>query len=287
LRPLAEEETDMKVRLSFLRLAAVTLAMLLASTAGMPGAPKKPSDTGGRGWRDDFNGPALDTTRWVIVSGQAPGYIDGDHIGYYDPTHVQIVKEGGNSFLELLLTQVSGQVGSKLTGTISRGALIYTKDTYGYGTYEWRMRMSSTAATPSGSGDSVSGSVSAGFNYVNNSQTEIDFEFSGLYPETLYMVNWKNPNTNADPTEADETFSTLYPFSVSTEFHTYRFVWQRNKISYYVDDVLQAVHTTNLPSAPANFMINHWGTDSGNWGGSASVGTTRYFYVDWASFSPQ
>jgi endo-1,3-1,4-beta-glycanase ExoK len=281
----------MKVRLSRLHYAAATLALIFVSTAASPLAPKKPSSSGGKngstGWRDDFKGPKLDATRWVIANGQAPGYVAGDHIGYYDPDHVQFVTEGGNTFLQLILTQENGTVDWNAAGTISHGALIYTKGTYGYGTYEWRMRMSSTAATPSGDGDSVSGSVSAGFNYVNNSQTEIDFEFSALYPDTLYMVNWKNRNTSADPTENDETYTTLYPFSVSTEFHTYKYVWQRKKISFYVDDVLQAVHTTNVPSAPAQFMINHWGTDSGYWGGSASVGITRYFYVDWASYTPQ
>ena len=49
---------------------------------------------------------------------------------------------------------------------------------------------------------------------------------------------------------------------------------------------LQAVHKTNVPKAPAYFMINHWGTGSPNWGGAATVGVPRYFYVDWVSYTP-
>jgi endo-1,3-1,4-beta-glycanase ExoK len=147
--------------------------------------------------------------------------------------------------------------------------------------------MSSTAASPMGEGYPTSGSVSAGFIYVNNSQTEIDFEFSGKDPDALYMVNWLNPNPARDPTEANETYSFVQPFDSTSSFHTYKFIWQRGKISYYVDGILKAEHTTNVPSAPAYFMINHWGTDSGNWGGTAIVGTPRYFHVDWVRYTPQ
>ena len=146
--------------------------------------------------------------------------------------------------------------------------------------------MSSTASTPTGQGDSVSGSVSAGFLYVNNSQTEIDFEFSALSPQTLYMVNWLNPDPSSDPTSADENYSFIYPFPVSTQFHTYQFVWQPGMITYYVDGIERAVSTTNVPSAPAHFMINHWGTDSNGWGGKATEGVSRYFYVDSVSYTP-
>jgi len=233
-------------------------------------------------WQDDFNTSGLDPTRWVIASGQAPGYIPGYHIGYYDPSHVSV----GGGHLTLTLTQTTGQVDSNPAGVVSRGALIYTQFKCGYGTYEWTMRMSSTAASPTAPGEPVSGSVSAGFIYVNNSQTEIDFEFSGENPNSLYLVNWLNPNPQTDPTSSDETYTAVYPFDSTSGFHTYRFVWQAGRISYFIDGILKAVHTTNVPSAPAYFMINHWGTDSAYWGGTATVGTTRYFYLNHASYTP-
>jgi beta-glucanase (GH16 family) len=266
---------------------AAMLALLLAGVLALPTlAAGAPPGKPGSAWRDDFSGTTLSKKFWVIASGQAPGYRAGIHLGAYDPSHVKLVADGTGSYLQLLLTQQIGTVDSNPTGTLSQGALIYTKSKYGYGTYEWRMRMSSTSATPNGSGDSVSGSVSAGFVYVNNSQTEIDFEFSALDPDTLYMVNWLNPNPLTDPTDADRTYDTLYSLTVSTEFHNYKFVWQPGQIDFYVDGVLRSTHTTNVPSAPAYFMINHWGTDSPYWGGAATTGTSRYFYVDWVQFTP-
>ena len=57
-------------------------------------------------------------------------------------------------------------------------------------------------------------------------------------------------------------------------------------MTFYIDDVFQTSHVTNIPRAPAHFMINHWGTNNPFWGGEATVGPTRYYYVDWASYTP-
>ncbi|MBI1941159.1 MAG: glycoside hydrolase family 16 protein [Acidobacteria bacterium] len=261
--------------------------LLLGGEVALAAPPQRQNQAPNRGvgnskaWVEDFSSSQLNTRFWVIASGRAPGYIPNYHIGYYEPANVSIL----NGYLSMLLTQENGPVDSGY-GTISHGALIYTKKKYGYGTYEWTMRMSSTATSPDGPGDSTSGSVSAGFNYVNNSETEIDFEFSGLDPETLYMVNWNNPDPTRDPTEEDRQYSFLYPFDVSGSFHTYRFVWEPGSISFYVDGALKAVHTEDVPSAPAYFMINHWGTDSPYWGGYATVGISRYFYIDRVSYTP-
>jgi len=233
-------------------------------------------------WQDNFVGTQLDSTRWVIGSGQAPGYIPGYHIGYYSPANVSV----GGGFLTLVLNQSNGQVDSNPAGVVSEGALVMTNFKCGYGTYQWTMRMSSTAISPTDGGAPVSGSVSAGFVYVNNSQTEIDFEFSGEDPDSLYLVNWLNSRPKTGPTSSEETYSVVYPFDSTSAFHTYTLTWQAGKITYAIDGNLQGVHTTNVPTTPAYFIINHWGTDSGNWGGTATVGTTRYLYVKQVSYTP-
>ncbi|OFW33530.1 MAG: hypothetical protein A3J28_08780 [Acidobacteria bacterium RIFCSPLOWO2_12_FULL_60_22] len=232
-------------------------------------------------WQDDFTGGAVDTTRWVIANEQAPGYIAGKHIGYYLPAHVSVQ----TGYLVIALKQENGTVDG-LPGVISKGGLIYTKNTYGYGTYEWRVRMSSTALTPTGSGSPVSGSVSAGFNYINNSQTEIDFEFAAHMPGLLFMVNWYNTNPLTGPFDSQQTYSTASVPDISTSFKTYKFVWERNRITFSINDVFQTSHLTDVPTSPAYFMINHWGTNNPWWGGTGTVGPIRYFYVDWAKFTP-
>jgi endo-1,3-1,4-beta-glycanase ExoK len=235
------------------------------------------------GWQDNFDGKTVDARRWVVVNDRAPGYIPDQHLGYCQPDRVSI-KSG---FLSLRLTQGTGQVDSNPSGIISRGAAIYTKALYGYGTYEWNMRMSSTAASPRGAGDAVSGSVSAGFIYVNNSETEIDFEFPGDQTDALYMVNWHNPNPSSDPTDADSYSTRVVDPEIAHVFRTYKFVWEPGKITFYVDGEWKAEHTTNVPSAPAHFMINHWGTNIWWWGGWATLGVSRYFHVDWVRYTPQ
>jgi endo-1,3-1,4-beta-glycanase ExoK len=201
------------------------------------------------------------------------------------------------SILTLRLTQEQGTVDSNPQGYVSRGALVFTQKKYGYGTYEWRMRMTSTAADPGSVGAPVSGSVSAGFVYVNNSETEIDFEYGGhvLAPNDpddvwadnlLYLVNWHNTDPSTGPFGSQMTFSTVEVIALNSMFHTFTFVWEPGQITFSVNGQVKAVHTTDVPEAPAHFMINHWGTNNPNWGGEATIGVERYFYVDWVKYTP-
>lgn len=265
-----------KTRVHSLGALFLMLGGLLAGAVVAAGAGKPTS-----AWTDDFTN-GINKSFWVIANGSAPGYVPNVHKGYYQPNDVSVA----NGIVTMRLTQEYGTVDTNPSGVISRGALLYSKKTYGYGTYQWRMRMSSTAASPTASGTPVSGSVSAGFNYVNNSQTEIDFEFSALDPNSLFLVNWLNTTPSSGPTDYNETYTELTRPDSTSGFHTYTFVWQPGQITYSIDNVVQDIHTSNVPKAPAYFMINHWGTNSDNWGGGATVGTTRYAYIDWVSYTP-
>src|SRR6059058_6333715 len=136
------------------------------------------------------------------------------------------------------------------SGVMSVGGQLQSLTTYGYGTYEWVMRASSTSSTPAGAGAVVSGQISAGFNFVNNSQTEIDFEIEGQHPDTVWMTNWISTSK--------KQYSSVFLASPEAGFHHYKFVWVPGKIDYYIDGVLVSTHTSNLPSAPAYIMMNHW-----------------------------
>jgi len=232
-------------------------------------------------WVENFDGPGLNPNFWVIANEPAPGYRPGLHRGLFQPDRVSIA--GG--YLVLRLTQENGLVDGS-SGVISRGGLIYTGATYGYGTYEMRMRMSTRSDSPDFPGDSVSGSVSAGFVYDRNSQKEIDVEFSGHHPNTVYFVNWRNKSPASDPTEDEATATPVPLFGISDVFHIYKFVWRRGRIDYYVDGVLKATHTTDVPISRAHFMLTHWGANSPLWGGTATVGSVRYFYIDWVKYTP-
>jgi len=194
----------------------------------------------------------------------------------FDQTNVEIFPAEGVLRLRLSITP----------DLHSSGGLVYTAAKYGYGTYEWCARMSSTSATPAGPGDPLSGGVSAGFIYVNNSQTEVDFEFAhatdslGRLDAWLYMANWRNlVSTSSSDRNADP------PVPYHTGYQIFKFVWTRNYIHYYVNGSLLRIHRQNIPRVSAHVMANHWGTNSDGFGGPAAPGV-RYFYVDWVRYTP-
>ena len=265
----------------FLKISRIAVFLLAASSL-MWAAKPEAAPAACPAWQDTFQ--TLDSSRWNIASGSAPGS-STVNIAAFDPSHVVLTAPG---VLRLTLTQVTN--GSTVNGVPvvnSYGGSLRTTFVCGYGTYTWKMKMSSTGLCADNTcvGDAVSGSVSAGFIYVNNSQTEIDFEFQGQTPGYIYLVNWLNTKPQRDPTSRNET-STPYAFNPLDGQHTYQFVWTKGRIDYYVDGILGATHTTNVPTAPAYFIMNHWGTNSTNWGGMASPGVTRYMYVTYASYAP-
>jgi beta-glucanase (GH16 family) len=260
------------------KILRVTVCVVLATSMAWAAKPTK--NVSCPAWSDTFTSGQLDASRWVVPSSYAPGTSTlYNNTSYYDPINV-VVTPG---LLQIDLTQVANG-----SGYISYGGAVHTKQVCGYGTYQWTMQMSSTAICPGCSGQAVSGSVSAGFVYVNNSQTEIDFEYSAIEPNSIHLVNWLNTNPNQAPTggqEASDTYSAT-GFSPINGLHTYKFVWTQGKISYYIDGIFIVTHPTNVPTAPAYFWINHWGTNSPWWGGQATTGVARHMYVTQVSYTP-
>ena len=218
---------------------------------------------------DTFSTGSLDPSKWLASNEPAPGNISGVNYGSFVSSNVDLSK----GTLCLRLQQHQGS-----SGIMSTGGQIQSLTTYGYGTYEWVMRASSTSSTPTGAGSVVSGQISAGFSFVNNSQTEIDFEIEGQNPDTVWMTNWTSTT--------QKQYSSVFLASPDAGFHHYKFVWAPGKIDFYIDGVLVSTHTLNVPSAAAYIMINHWGTNSTGWGGLATVGVERYLYVSSFNFTP-
>jgi endo-1,3-1,4-beta-glycanase ExoK len=225
---------------------------------------------GGSGtFSDNFSTGHLDTSKWLATNGPAPGNISGVNYGSFVPSNVDLSK----GMLCLKLTQQQGS-----NGIISVGGELQSATTYGYGTYEWVMRASSTSSTPTGAGNVVSGQISSGFSFVNNSQTEIDFEIEGQRPSTIWMTNWQ--------TTSKKQYSSVILAAPDAAFHRYKFVWAPGRIDFYLDNALVSTHTSNVPSAPAYIMMNHWGTNSTGWGGLATVGVQRYLYISSFTYTP-
>jgi len=221
-------------------------------------APTSPSPT----FSDSFDTGVL-SPAWIVSNWSAPGG------GVFSPSNVDV----SQGCLRLKLTQTQNPDGS----ISSVGGEIQSVKQYGYGTYEWIMRVGSTSSTLTGSGQFVSGGVSAGFSFYNKSQTEVDFEVEGQHPNTIWMTNWTS-------TSSKQT-SNAFLSAPEAGLHSYKFVWKAGQIDFYLDGVLVSTHTSNVPSAPAYVMMNHWGTNSINWGGVGTPGVDRYMYVTKVTFT--
>ncbi len=222
-----------------MRVTVLVLATLfLANSTLRASGPAAPA---GATFFDNFSSGSLDTSKWIASNWSAPGG------GKFVPSYLDF----SSGMLRIKLTQTYTS-----TGAISSvGGELQSRKTLGFGIYEWVMRASSTSSTPTGFGVAVSGQISSGFVFVNNSQTEIDTpEIEGQNPGTLWWTTW------AGLTRKQWT-STQAPFVVST-------------------------HTGVVPQTPAFAMINHWGTNSRGWGGLATTNITRYMFVRSFSFVP-
>jgi len=135
----------------------------------------------------------------------------------------------------------------------------------------------------------VPGQTSSGFIFVNNSQTEIDFEIeggddfngtnNGADLNTVWMTNWLGISA--------KQWSTAHLTAPDANFHNYKFVWTSSSVSFYIDGKLVSTHTQNIPTSKAYILMNLWGTNNIWWGGYATPGTTRYLYIRRFTFIPQ
>jgi beta-glucanase (GH16 family) len=264
-RPLVPWRNTKPMRM----LRRVLLVVLSLGTVTLAQSPIPSRDQAGSTmftFRETFSGGTLDKTKWFIDTGRAPGNIAGINSGTLSAEHVDL----STGMLRLKLTQsVSGTLAT------STGAEIRSKQLFGYGAYVWVARAASTSDTPHGAGSAVSGTVTDVFNFINDSETEIDFEYQGQSPSTLEMTNYST---------VSHSQSTSTPVAgADSSFHEYKFVWSAGKIEFYVDGTLVSTHTEHIPSAPAAVLINLWGTNSASFGGVATAGATSYLYV--SSFS--
>jgi endo-1,3-1,4-beta-glycanase ExoK len=153
---------------------------------------------------------------------------------------------------------------------------IRTKQVYGYGLYETRMRAAEGA-----------GLNSAFFTYIGpaNHQPwdEIDFEFLGKNPhavETNFYTNGKSMGGTVVNLDYDAT----------KEFHNYAIKWEPTKITWYVDGKL--VHESPagvaIPSHPSSLFFSLWagGAQENNWMGEFKYTTPKTAEIEWAAYTP-
>ncbi|MBE6049601.1 MAG: glycosyl hydrolase family protein [Clostridium sp.] len=148
-----------------------------------------------------------------------------------------------------------------------------TKDKFGYGLYQVRMKPAKNV-----------GIVSSFFTYTGPTDgtpwDEIDIEFLGKNTNQVQFNYYTNGVGKHEH---------LYNlgFDASQSFHTYGFNWQRNYIAWLVDgkEVYRAYN--NIPSHPGKMMMNVWpGTNVDTWLGHFNGATPLTAQYDWISYDP-
>lgn len=226
---------------------------------------------------DDFSSGKLDTGKWKVATYKSPDSKPGVNSGVYVPETLDFSRG-------MLCIKVTQQKGGP-DNILSYGGAIISKERFGFGTYEFVMRMSSTSATPVGLGTAKSGAISSGFVFYNNSESEIDLEFLGN-ENAIWITNWQNATPKNDPSGDIKQTDKISNHFLAANFHKYTMIWTPTSVKVYIDGTLAASHNEHIPHSPAFIILQHRGTNSNDWGGMATVGVTRYMYVKSVNFTP-
>ena len=238
----------------------------------MFGASTQPRVT----FKDEFKNGNLDTTKWIMATYKSPDSASGINSGTYMVSAIDL-SQG--------MLRIAVEQHATANGVESLGGAILSRELFGFGTYDFEMRMSTLSPTPQGDGTSSTGAVSSGFIYYNKSESEIDLEFLGN-ENVLWVTSWRNPNPNLDPTPLQKASDKVLDPDLATRFRHYALVWTPTTVDVYIDGKRVAHQTEHIPQNPAHIILQHRGTNSNKWGGAAAVGVERYFYVRSVKFTP-
>lgn len=210
-----------------------------------------PAARGGGSFVETFN--MLSDRRWYVSDGWVNG--DGQKCTW-SRQRVQIAKPG-----ELTLVVSDAAYKDRAFSC----AEIQTRERYGYGTYEVRMRAGA-----------ASGLVSAFFTYNGpedgdrRTNDEIDFEFLGKDTRGVQL------NYFTSGTGGHESFEKL-GFDASTTTADYALEWLPDRLRWYVNGRLlrevRASADRPIPSHPSKIMLSIWtgqGHDFESWLGPAA-----------------
>jgi len=234
---------------------------------------------------DDFNGSAIDTSKWIVgntdIAHSYPVRPENVHLGTY-------VDHGTT------LTVVDTAIyGDQHAGPHRQGGLVITKAMYGGGRYEARMKL---LPGPNG--------CSCMWNYYDSDNladpppkrnyTEIDIEMPAhmatppdwsTWQRTLGFNTWSHSDADSDATYIQWHSKTVDPFD--GEFHVFRWDWYDGKngprrIEWYVDDVLQTSTDQHVNGHKAQLWVGNWPAP---WPGMNYAFDTLHLYIDWVRIS--
>ena len=205
----------------------------------------------GSGWQpvfsDDFDGAALDSSKWLAVDGTA-----SDGLGTFRSANASV--SGGELVMRVDSNYDSARVRSLISGVTRRWV---------YGWFEFEARI-----------DAQVGSWH-GLWLWHNSQDpvyyEVDIEPRGSYPSTQSYghIYQTTPSKLQDRADIAENWS-------DGQYHVWAIHWDPTFVRWYRDGVLMREVTTNVQHVPSEILLDH---KVGGFGGSPDGSTVYPFYM--------
>ncbi|AHK45822.1 endo-1,3-1,4-beta-glycanase exoK precursor [Ensifer adhaerens OV14] len=213
----------------------------------------------GTSFLDNFD--TLDTGHWYV----SDGWNNGPHQNCTWSKEQAVVVDG---ILELKFEE--GKTGER---NYACGE-VQTRKRFGYGTYEARIK----------SADG-SGLNSAFFTYIGpadkKAHDEIDFEVLGKNPAKVQL------NQYVSAKGGNEKLADV-PGGANQGFNDYAFVWEKERIRYYVNGELvhEVTDPAKIPSNAQKIFFSLWGTDTlSDWMGTFNYKGPTALQVDRIAFT--
>ncbi len=217
------------------------------------------ADSGDPSFFEDFS--TFDATRWYI----SDGWSNGDHQNCLWSESAVVPEKGRLSLYFFYDVTESHDY---------RCAEIQSMGRFGYGAYEARFRT-----------DEGSGLNSAFFTYIGEvhgeSHDEIDFEILTANPLEVTV----NTFVDGEPMHGAEG---PLPRPSNEYFHVYSFIWEPERIRWYVDgSLIHSVEDETLPSINQKIYFSVWGSDTlSDWMGTFDHPTRPVrMDIDWVAFT--
>ena len=209
-------------------------ALFISSVGGIAVAHAQEPTTG-KSFVENFDN--LDRKFWYI----SDGWSNGEHQNcVWSKDQVKVA----DGILKL------GFIKQELKGHHYACGEIQTNQRFSYGTYEVRMK------AVAGSG------LNTGFfTYIGpvhkQPHDEIDFEVLGKDPSKVQLNQYVNGKSVGDAKLVD------VPGGADQGFNDYAFVWEKDRISWYVNGEMvgEATDPAKLPSHASKIYMSLWGSD--------------------------